>query len=1051
MIRGSGFTFEEADFELKSSISSVGINGYNYTNIETDGKFKKSFFEGDVRVEDPNLALFASGSIDLRDSKSIFNIKGKLETAQLDQINITRDEISMATDFELDISGLQLDSILGELYLTGVQLKHGKNATRIDSLYFSSQRNPNGRTVRLSSDQINVALDGKFEFSRLYDEVSYIKEKYGLVFSNHLQEVKAFEADHQPAAQAFEIRYRIDLTDFSPVLQLFDTSLYIAKGAGIEGQFSNRNQGLFMLCAHADTLNWRNTGLIRNTLNINAHDLQNIEKVQVLGKLHSEKQAFANTSETENFLFDFIWEGRQINIRQHLGQESSGNYAAIGAKVRFFPDSTVLRFEESNLLALGEEWKITDNNKVVFGRKRIGIKNLSVYKADQSIRFDGEIAITRDSSKTLGIEFKNIAIANINPLTSKTYTGKLNGSLQAQNLYLNPLLFGTIDLKGLKVNNFLVGNLSGSLVWNDLDRKFDLNFEVNRQRKKIITLKGGFFPPNEKEQLDLNLHLSNANLKIAEPFIDDYFSQIEGFVNGDYKVSGSLKTPVITGSGEVKEGEVKINYLNTVYNFNGEVGFKENEIGLQNMHFIDPLQNAALFNGKISHKEFSDFRLNLSGELDRFQVLNTTKAQADGYYGTAFATGTVELTGEASNLTILANARTEPNTRLFIPIDESEGETGTPDYLTFIDRTDTVGVVTTSSTEEVEKIKIEGLNFDLDIQVTPDAYVEIIIDAKSGDIIRGRGNGQLRLQADDQEEFRMTGELGIVEGAYNFSLYNVITKEFKIEQPSSITWFGDPYSAIMDIKGSYTQNTSLQPILEQTGFAPPVSEGNGIVVRRFPTKVLLSLQGAMRAPDIQFDIDFGGEIRGQENQLAINAFKNRLLSDEQELNRQVLSLIVLNRFSDQGGITINGSTTTQNVSQLLSGQFSQLVAQLDENLEIDFDLTNLNRDAFNTFQLRLSYTFMDGRLRITREGGLTNLVDVNSIAGNWTAEYLLTTDGKYRVKVYSRNNYDLTNLAGSQNAINNTTGTSIAQTISFNTFRDFFSGIRRKRKKKTED
>lgn len=1051
-IAGRGFTLEEANFNLKANISRVGINGYDYFDIETDGQFAQSFFEGDIRVEDPNLTLVAEGSVDLRDNKSIFNIKGKLDTAQLDVINIVNEKVAIATDFELDISGLKLDSILGDLYLTDTYFKYQENDIQLDSLYFSSQRDAQGRSVRFLSDQLSVALDGDFEFSGLANEISNINEQYRLIFSSRMQEVEAFLASHEPPEQPFDIRYRIDLTDVSPVLQLFDTSLYVSKGAQINGQFSNSTREDFAFNGYADTIKWANIWFMKDTISINSTDLRDAAEVQTLGYVNSEKQIFANTSETENLVFDFIWEGTQINISQNLGQESSGNYAAIGANIQFYPDSTVLRLEDSNLLALGEEWNITKDNKVIFGERRIDITNLSVFNADQSIQFDGEVAVTKDSSKTLGIEFKNVSVANINSLTSKTYTGNLNGSLKAQNLYFNPLLFGTIDLEELKVNNFLVGDMTGSLTWNDRNKKFDLDFEVDRLNKKIITLEGDFFPSNKNNQLDLNLHLEDANLKIAEPFIDEYFSAIEGFMDGDYRVTGSMRKPVMTGKGDLKDGQMKINYLNTRYDFNGDVEFNNGLIELNNMSFIDSLQNPALFKGNISHDYFSNFQLNLSGDLDQFMVLNTAKEQADVYYGSAFATGTVDLIGEASNLTIAANARTEPNTRIFIPISEGEDETDTPDYITFIDRTDTTKVEIDIPVDEVEKIKIEGLNLDLDIEVTPDAYVEIIIDPKSGDIIRGRGNGQLRLQIDNQGEFQMTGELSITEGGYNFSLYNIITKEFEIEQPSSITWFGDPYSAIMDIKGSYSQNTSLQPILEQTGFASPVSEGNGngAVTRRFPTKVLLSLQGPMLSPEINFDIDFS-QIQGQENQVAINAFKNRLLSDEQELNRQVLSLIVLNRFSDQGGITIGGNTTTQNVSQLLSNQLSQLVAQLDENLEVDFDLADLDQDALNTFQLRLSYTFLDGRLRVTREGGLTNLVDVNSIAGDWTAEYLLTTDGRYKVKVYSRNNYDLTNLASSQNATTNTTGASITQTTSFNTFKEFFSGINRKRKAKKEN
>ena len=297
---------------------------------------------------------------------------------------------------------------------------------------------------------------------------------------------------------------------------------------------------------------------------------------------------------------------------------------------------------------------------------------------------------------------------------------------------------------------------------------------------------------------------------------------------------------------------------------------------------------------------------------------------------------------------------------------------------------------------EVNKIKIEGLKLDLDIEVTPEAYVEIIIDPRTGDIIRGRGDGQLRLLIDTQGDFQMTGELDITEGAYNFSLYNLITKEFQIEQPSTITWYGDPYAAVMDIKASYTQNTSLAPLLEQSGGS--VSQ-NGGISRRVPTKVLLYLDGPMLSPNIGFDIDFT-DLNVNDYQLttAINAFKNRVQSDEQELNRQVLSLIVLNRFSEQGGLrNIGGRTTTQNVSQLLSNQLSQLVAQLDENLEVNFDLADLDQDAFNTFRLRLSYTFLDGRLRVTREGAISG--DINNIAGDITAEYLLTTDGKYKLSL----------------------------------------------------
>ena len=182
----------------------------------------------------------------------------------------------------------------------------------------------------------------------------------------------------------------------------------------------------------------------------------------------------------------------------------------------------------------------------------------------------------------------------------------------------------------------------------------------------------------------------------------------------------------------------------------------------------------------------------------------------------------------------------------------------------------------------------------------------------------------------------------------------------------------------------------------------------------------------------------------------------QLLLHEQELTRQVVNVIVLNSFSDNNTLNIGGKSASQNVSQLLSNQLSQLVAQLDENLEIDFDLASLDQDAYNTFQLRLSYTFLNGRLRVTREGGLSNQVnqtdyttDINSIAGDWTAEYLLTSDGRYKVKVYSRSSYNFATAVSG--GTTQTSGASITQSSSFNSLSEFFTGVDKKRRERREE
>jgi hypothetical protein len=171
--------------------------------------------------------------------------------------------------------------------------------------------------------------------------------------------------------------------------------------------------------------------------------------------------------------------------------------------------------------------------------------------------------------------------------------------------------------------------------------------------------------------------------------------------------------------------------------------------------------------------------------------------------------------------------------------------------------------------------------------------------------------------------------------------------------------------------------------------------------------------------------------------------------DEQELKRQVFSLIILRKFSPPNAFSTSG-TLYNSVSELLSNQLSYWLTQVDQNLEIDLDLGTLDQEAFNTFQLRLSYSFLNGRLRVTRDGSFSNQYrpadNISSIAGDWTVDYLLTPDGKFKVKMYSRSNVNqLTNTLGTQSAV--TTGVSLLHTQNFNEIKDLWHSAREKNQK----
>ena len=118
-----------------------------------------------------------------------------------------------------------------------------------------------------------------------------------------------------------------------------------------------------------------------------------------------------------------------------------------------------------------------------------------------------------------------------------------------------------------------------------------------------------------------------------------------------------------------------------------------------------------------------------------------------------------------------------------------------------------------------------------------------------GDIIRGRGNGQLNFHLNPDGDFTMFGDYTIEQGGYNFTLYNIVNKEFNILPDSRITWLGDPYGGVIDILASYEQFVSIGPLLDTAYRSAPE------IRRRYPTRVILGIQGPLLSPEINFDVE----------------------------------------------------------------------------------------------------------------------------------------------------------------------------------------------------
>ncbi len=1053
-ITGKGFTKETADFTLVGIIPSIGVRGYNYSNIQSNARFANQFFKGELNIDDPNLQFTMAGSIDFRHGKDLINVEARLDTALLHELNLSKEEVFLQSYVDIDSKGLELDSLVGSALFKKTLVQFRDESIRFDSIHIISENEKGQRELTLRSSMMDLSLTGDFYYSSLFNDLEKLVREFILNLKNDPIAIQQYYQSKRKTDQAYNAIIKVDIHNVNQIFQVLDIDLETSKEIHVKGEFSNNVTSNLHVYTNIDTLIANGQTFDNIELEFNGSKVRDSTQVLAQLTINSQRQQMNKNLVTKNLFMEAIWNRDHIDFDLDFDQEGYDNVVRLRSEIDFLKDSTRIRIRPSLIKILGEPWTINKDNYTLFNGPEWDIHSLGLAHNEQSINIEG--SISHNPAKTLRIDVQHFNMSFFNFFSKEKFKGLLNAQIIERDMYANGYIENKLTIDSLTVNDFLVGEVRGNNTRDPLSEQFNIDLTVDRHDNRIVDIKGYYDPRDKVSPLHTKAILEKANLKLIEPVVKDLFSQLGGTLTGEYDIQGTFTEPKIAGQAKIEDGQIMINYLKTLYTIKGTLAMAPDKIQFLNFELTDGFKNKGNLQGYVAHRNFSKMHINLDASFVNFNVLNTTIKDNNLFYGQAFGTGNLNILGPASNLKISANARTDKNTRLSIPVGGIASE-DKKEFIQFINFTNSASKKVVKA--KARKRELTGLTLDLEIDVTPDAYAEIIFDIKSGDIIRGRGKGDIKLQIDTKGDFNMFGVMEFTEGAYNFTLYDIINKEFTVKPGSKITWFGNPYEGNLNITASYRQLTSLAPIIaDQTLINDPN------IRRKYPVEVLLKLDGPMLSPDINFDIAApelpdnvnvtsngkGGSVRLK---FEFGVFKAKL--DEQEMRRQAFSLIILRKFSPTDAFTTSATNQLYNsVSELLSNQLSYWLSQVDQNLEIDLDLGTLDQEAFNTFQLRMSYSFLSGRLRVTKDGSYgsqTNTSQIATIAGDWTVDYLLTPDGKFKVKMYSRSSVNQLQSSLNTQPSGITTGVSLLYTENFNEFKDLLRSARERRKRELEE
>ncbi|MGV3587296.1 MAG: translocation/assembly module TamB domain-containing protein [Adhaeribacter sp.] len=1055
-VKGVGFDINTARVQLDANINTVNLYGYNYRNIKTNATLSRQQFSGDFTIRDPNINLTATGDVNLNQQSPSFDLVADIQHLNFKALKLTNENISLQTKATVDFSGLKLDNITGRAYFANTILTLNNYVVPTDSVVFISALENNQRSLQILSDVANVNATGTWDYTVLLRDLRTLIHEYRLNFESNTPVTAAYYRNKKRTTlPEYEINYKLSLIDFNGIIKAFVPILGISDNSVIEGSFRQGSNAIFGVYAHTDTLYYGKNQFLLNDLELNTSKLPYSPDVLANVIINSQRQILKPGGDTENLYLEGVWSERAIQFTTNIAQVNSTNQANISGNLTFLNNKLQIVFNTSNVNVLGKAWHITPNNTIEISGlgKEINFEDVVISHENQRISVAG--MLSQNPEKSLEVKIDNFRLENLNPLFTSKFKGILNAQLSARDVYRQAIITSELTADSVYMNEYFVGRVAGTSNWDNPGKRLAVDLGITRENLKVLNVTGYYNPGDENNQIDLLAIMDDAPVKLVEPLLNTLFSNLSGTMDGRLQMTGQLTAPNLSGSALVSNGRFTFNYLNTTYTFSDRIYFTQNDITFRDVKLYDPLNNVGTVSGSIIHQGFKNIILDLRGEFRRFMVLNTTREQNQLYYGTAIATGSATVLGAPSNLQMNIDARSEAGTRLSIPLDNSSTVTR-QNFIRFVNRNipDSTLAVPISASNQAD---LSGINMNFNLQITPDAYMEIILDQTSGDMVRGSGNGRIRMNIDTRGEFTMDGQVEITRGAYNFTLYNIINKEFTIRPGGTITWNGDPYAGIMNITATYTQNVTIPQSL--------ANNDETLSNVRIPVTAVMNLAGNLLTPEIRLDLEFQNAPNDVETQLA--RVLADLRNDQDELNRQVFSLLILKRLSDRNnfGSTAVEAGITGSLSELVTNQLGNFLSQVDSNLEVDIGINSsdpnasaLDQVALRNLQVRLSYSLFEGRLRVTREGGLNNgnynnqtssdfYGTTNTLAGDWRVEYYLGQNGKLRLRLEyitsQRRFASTTNTA--------TTNVSVLHTEQFNRFSELFARKRVRRRYLQQD
>lgn len=974
-------------------ITSLVYKGYTYRNLRIKGETKNNIFHGSVDIADPNLTLSLQGTMNFSSTDPWAEVALQLDHLRLHELHLydnCRDEDAhcrMRLTFGSDgQSGTWIDRSDGQLYIDSLYITNFGEELRMKSFLLKWNEDNRKVSLVLLSDFLNAGISGNFQWSTLGTTMARFAHE---LFPKFLPKPAVSSA-------ANDIDFYFYFRNLDAICRICGLQMHVANSPTVKG-FIHESERQYDLQCFVPTIENNNAAWQNLTLSLRQRNKEalmaisclehtiNLDSTQLrLGDIGFRLTAVAQRDSVYTALHfgntDAEHQDAEILVNAHLGRyHQKPLYSVHVCPSVFYLRDTAWTLADSHIEYCQADTTLSVEHfamQTLSGTQFMRANGIASMRETDSIRVDLNNFDLEYFLQYVGLQ-KTISIK-----------GLVSGWATLYSLFRAPMFEANLCIPDARLNDVSLGDVCATATLDEAHEHILIEGNAIENGRRVAHVDGNVIPKDK--YWELYIHADSANLAFINFWTDGILEDIEGRGYGNIHVFGKRLDTWVTAKAYAKDAALTIPFTGARYYFSDSVTLDTTHIAFDNIRIRDKEGHRGVINGRLEHDRFKDFRFNIRGNFQDLLALDIPYSSQAMFYGKAYASGSVDVHGDESMTDINISAATRGKTDFYLCVATSS-DARDNSFINFV------------NPEEKKKpvrdvpiaVKPAKFRLSLGIEATPDAQVHILLDPHTGDGIIGRGEGILRLTMNGGGDIGLFGSYSLLSGTFSYAIGNIIRRDFAIAEGSSISWGGNPMTPVLNVKAIYRLTASLKDLFG--------SDITNLATNRtsVPVECILNISDKLFDPTLRFGIEL------PQSDEAVASQVKAIINTDEMLMRQVVYLLVFNRFFTPEYLQANSSQSTNSTYSLLSstvtGQINQWLSKLTDIVSVGFNVRSDGEGANASQEYETQFQIHPvNRLSINGNFGYRyNDLSNRPFFGDVDIEYQLTSNGKLRARAFT--------------------------------------------------